>query len=182
MARRNELARERGFRSYGEQRRYSGDVKGRAGLEALPIGARDARQQALDVIARARRDGVDIKTAAGREHVPVASVKFWAASAVVAKDGRLVASAADRMYRPMYVYAGGKAVVVDTRGSRVASTVGAYHDAVRRYLETGDRGPLSKFEGKRIAGVTLDTDPVVLMEMARADDDAFESIYKMVEQ
>jgi hypothetical protein len=179
MGRRNELARARGFRSYAEQRRHSRTVEGRADLAALPPAAQEARQAALDAVAVARREGISLADAARREHVEPAAVAWWAGEAVSRKEGGWQVSTADRMFRPMVVYSGGEVVAVDVRGSRVASTVGAYHDAVRRYLMEGDASALRAMTGKKVGGIALETDPAVLEEMDRRGETEFESIYRM---
>ena len=67
----------------------------------------------------------------------------------------------------MRIYSDGQTVDVDVRGSRVASVVGEYHNAVRDYLTTGDVSALRRFDGQRVGGRTLETDPDVLDAMAR---------------
>ena len=177
MSRRNALAQARGFASYGQQRRFSSNVDNRQALEALPPGAREARQDSLDVLAVARREGIDVATAAGRLGVSVDSVAWWAGNSL--RGGK--AAAADRMFRPMYVYSAGQVVPVDVRGSRVASTIGAYHSAVQHYLSRGDASRLGAFSGKRVGGVELETDLDVIDELARRGEFDFESLYRMVE-
>ena len=90
-------------------------------------------------------------------------------------------SAADRMFRPMLVYSGGDVVKVDVRGSRAASTIGAYHDAVRRYLVDQDPSGLAAMAGTKVGGVLLETDPAALEELDRRGELDFESIYRMVD-
>lgn len=84
------------------------------------------------------------------------------------------------MYRRLGVYSGGRSVAVDVRGSRAASVVGEYHNAVRHYLTTGDESQLRRFAGKRVGGVELEADPDVLDEMARRGLFSFDSIYRAV--
>src|SRR5436309_3365606 len=137
QSRRDELARDRGFASYAQQRRYTPTVANAADLAALPPAARESRQQSLDVLAAARRDGIDLATPARREGVSLGSVTWWLGETVHKSGGRWRPSGAYRMYRPMYVYSGGVAVPIDVRGSKAASTIGEYHAAVRKYLNTG---------------------------------------------
>lgn len=181
MSRRNALARERGFSSYAQQRRFGSVVRGRADLAALPPGARDARQRALDALAVARRGGLSLADAARREGSSVDSLRWWLGDAVTRSGRGWAPTTSDRLFRPMYVYSAGRAVPVDVRGSRVASVVGAYHAAVRRYLSTGDDSSLAKFAGKRVGGVELETDLDVIDELARRGEFDFESIYRMVD-
>ena len=180
MGRRNALARERGFTSYSEQRRATRQITKRTDLHNLPAAAQQARADALDVIAVARRQGIDLRTAARREQVPLSAVSFWAADAIADKKGGWHATGADRMFRPMYVYSAGQAVPLDVRGSRAASTIGRYHSAIGHYLNTGDESRLARFNGQTVGGVELETDPDVIDDLARRGRFDFESIYRMV--
>lgn len=181
MARRNAAARARGFTSYGQQRRYSNVVRNRADLAALPSGAQRARQEALDVLAVARREGLDIAEAARRERVSLDAVTYWANDAIQRTGRNWSPTAADRLFRPMYVYSAGQPVSVDVRGSRTSSTIGRYHSAVQHYLNTGDASRLERLKGVAVGGVELETDIDVLDELARRGAFDFESIYRMVD-
>jgi hypothetical protein len=180
MGRRNALARERGFKSYAEQRSTSRAISRRDDLAALPAAAKQARSDALDVIALARREGIDLTSAAKQLRVPSSAVTSWAADAIADRRGGGHVTAADRMFRPMYVYSGGQAVPVDVRGSRTASIVGRYHSAIGHYLNTGDDSRLTRFAGQTVGGVELEADPEVIDELARRGRFDFESIYRMV--
>jgi hypothetical protein len=180
MAKRNAAARARGFRSYAQQRTFGASVRNRSELAALPPRAQRAREQTLDVLATARRDGTDLATAAQREGIAVDVVAFWARDVVTRRRGRWHVAASDRLFRPMYVYSAGQVVPVDVRGSLRASTVGRYHAAVQQYLNTGDDSRLRRLAGVTVGGVELETDLDVLDELARRGAFNFESIYRMV--
>ena len=179
-SRRNELARERGFASYSEQRRYDRNVKNSKQLGDLPAGAQQARQDALYAIAVARREGIDLEEASRYAFTTPQSIAYWAPDVVTSTRSGWTIKPADRMYRPMYVYADGRQQAIDVRGSRVASTIGRYHSAIGHYLATGDDSRLQPFTGVTVAGVELETDPDVLDAIARREIFEFESIYRMV--
>ncbi|HUF97154.1 MAG TPA: hypothetical protein VMM60_03420 [Ilumatobacter sp.] len=181
MGRRNALARERGFSSYAQQRKFTPAMSSRTDLESLPPLAREARQRALDAIAVTRRERVDFAEATRREGTSPDSATWWLGDAVHRRGGRWQVAAADRLFRAMYVYSGGRMKPVDVRGSRTASSIGRYHAAVRKYLNTGDATALSPFLGKSVGGVELETDLDVLDEMGRRGEFDFESIYRMVD-
>jgi hypothetical protein len=181
MARRNELARAKGFRSYGEQRRFSAAIGNRAALAKLPAPAREARQAALDVLAEARRTGGDIAAIADREGVAVDAVRWWTSGAVRKGKGGFTVTSGDRLFRPMFVYSAGRAEPVDVRGDKVASDIGRYHSAIQHYLSTRDSSRLAKFTGRTVGGLELETDLDVIDELARRGSFTFESIYRMVE-
>jgi hypothetical protein len=124
--------------------------------------------------------GLSLRDAAGLAGTTPEAVAWHAGGALEGRRGRAAATSGDRMYRPMVVYSAGDVVAVDVRGSRKASEVGAYHNAVRHYLDTGDEGPLRRFAGKTVAGVEYEADPDVLDEMARRRQLNVESIYQLV--
>jgi hypothetical protein len=179
-SRRNELARERGFKSYAEQRKTKRGIANRADLASLPAAAQQARSDALDVIALARRNGINLAAASAHLGVPSAAVTFWGADAIADRRNGGHVTAADRMFRPMYVYSVGQATAVDVRGSRTASVIGRYHSAIGHYLKTGDESRLSRFNGQTVGGVELETDADVIDDLARRGRFDFESIYRMV--
>lgn len=178
--RRNDLARRRGFSSYRQQRQASNIVRNRGDLANLPASAQRTRQQALDAVALARRERVDLAVAAEREGTTLDAVTYWAPSAIERSGKTWNVQSADRLFRPMYVYSAGAPVAVDVRGSRTATKIGRYHAAVQRYLNTGDASRLAKFRGVRVGGVELEADLDVLDELARRGAFDFESIYRMV--
>jgi hypothetical protein len=107
-------------------------------------------------------------------------MRRYVGDALFVDRGRVRATAADRLYRPLFVYSGGRRVDVDVRGSRKASLVGAYHGAVRRYLATGEQEELRPFVGRTVAGVELEADPEVIEDIAHRGGFDFDSIYRMV--
>lgn len=180
MERRNELARERGFRNYSEQRRFDRNITNRAKLAALPAQAQQQRQLALDALAVSRREGIGLTAAASRQGISAQAVAWWTGDTVTRGGGRWQVAPSDRLFRPMYLYSDGQRVAVDVRGSRVASDIGRYHSAIGHYLRTGDTSRLTRLTGLRIAGVEVETDPDVIDGLARRGVFEFESIYRMV--
>ena len=178
--RRNQLARQRGFSSYSQQRGHSREVTNRADLDSLPPDAQEMRLRALDAIADARRSGSSLDDAAWRALIDPQAVAFWAPDAVTRSGAGWRVASADRMFRPMFVYSGGRRHLIDVRGSRVASQVGLYHSAVGHYLSTGDSSRLARFGGVRVAGVELETNPEVIDQLARRGVFEFETIYQAV--
>ncbi len=66
-----------------------------------------------------------------------------------------------------------------TRAQR--SFVAQHHNAIRTYLNTGKTDPLLPFEGRRIKGHLLETDPDVLDWWGLTGELAYESIYREVD-
>src|SRR5207248_7426203 len=119
-------------------------------LATLPPGAREGRQRALDALALARRESIDFAAAARREGIQAEGAAWWLGDVARRERGRWRVAAADRLYRPMYAYSAVGAIPLDVRGSRAASTVGSYLNAVSHYLNTDDESRLARFRGVRI--------------------------------
>ena len=65
-------------------------------------------------------------------------------------NGKPVVKRWDRIKRVMRVNTSGKEKSIEIRDSRTASVVGRYHNAVKQFLNTGDKTKLSKFRNKRV--------------------------------
>ena len=180
-ARRNQLARARGFRSRAEERKFTGRIRNREELYNLPLQAQQQRTRSLRAISAMRENPrLTIEEAAALEGTTPEAMKWHVDQALTKKGGKWQAAKADRLLRPMFVNSGGQVVAVDVRGSRKASELSRYHSAVRRYLATGDESQLIDFEGKKVAGVPYETSPAALEEMARRNQLDIESIYQAV--
>ena len=167
----NQRAQAYGFVSAGALRRFGGvsalkKVRNLRDLERLPRAAQDARALGLRGLAN-MREGKDIGTAAAEAGTTPAVILAYAAPALDRRGGRIFAKPADRLYRLMKVYSGGRPVVVAVRGSRKATLVSRHGMAVDAFVNyesfEGRSGEeiLAPFVGKRVGGVTLETDPRV---------------------
>jgi len=176
--RRTELARERGFRTYYEQSKAPKRIIGPFTLGQLPAQAQRMRDAALKALGMMRREGLDLGTASRRAGIPKHVITHYGREALTGTGGRARALRSDRLYRQLWIISGGQKVVVDVRGSRQASIVGEYWNAMQRYVE-GDDEALAPFRGKAVGGYELETDPDVLDELARRGDLSFEDIYRV---
>jgi hypothetical protein len=182
-SRRDAQARAEGFRSYADKRRHGGAAAARVSndqdLDRLPPAARSERRKALRALAEVRTDGLTPAQAARRNETTVDSMRFWAEGAL-RSDGTV--TRADRLLRPMRAIDRSvhTEVPVSVRGSKAASRLSAYWDAVEHYLDTGDDGPLGRFEGIRIAGIELETDTDVIDRLSLLGVLSFETIYQDV--
>ncbi len=178
---RNERARKIGFRSRAQQRRHPRRARNRADVDALPLAAQEARLASFDAMANWRsRSGVTIDDVAAEAGTNPDAMKWFGIDAVYREGGKWRVTRADRLLRTMRVNSRGDVVVVDVRGSRKASELGAYHAAVYRYLHTGDDDALQRFAGKSVAGVPYETNGDALEEMWRRGDLSVEDIYQLV--
>jgi hypothetical protein len=190
--RRNQRAIQEGFGSYGKKRRL-GTRLGLPGadtllrprnsqvLSAYPEAARRNYEASLGAVADMRREGLSTEQAAARHGLPVeVLVAFGGPALERQSDGSYAVRSADRMLRPMKVIeAGVGSRIVDVRGSRAASKVGSYWNAVNHYRDTGDDEPLRAFRGIKVGGVELETDPDVVDALIYMGVIEFETIYQV---
>jgi hypothetical protein len=98
-----------------------------------------------------------------------------------ARDGRTQPRKADRRRRRMLIPTSRGPTPVTIHGSKQASRLGRYMSAVGKYLRTGDADALDEFEGRRLAGHRLITDPDILSSLAQAGGLQLDQIYALPE-
>jgi hypothetical protein len=156
-------------------------VRGMRGYERLSDRDRAEYGRVLEALSRARSSTRPrrLGTAAREAHTSVRTIRKWVPEAVTTDAfGALAATRADRAFRPVSVIQrGGGVVEVSTRGSRRATVASEYAHTLDLY-RAGLVGPeaFQRFEGRRIGGVELETDPDRIDELdatGRLDDFEF---------
>lgn len=161
--------------------RFPRGVRRRADFARQSPTERARYEASLRVLSDMRADpSLSLRRAAEQRGMRPQTVRAYVGDALETHGRRWRVRPADRLYRPMFVYSAGQRVDIDVRGSRVASTVGAYHNAIKVYLETGDDTELRQFAGMRVGGVELEADPEVIEELGRRGAFDFASIYRLV--
>lgn len=179
--RRQERARAEGYRSYWAKRTDLRQVRGPRDLRELSVAEQEARARALETVSRMRSHDLSLTEAARQAATTPATVRRWAGASLVSEGRRVRVRPGDRLYRRMRVVGWDGPVVVDVRGSRVASLVGRHWDALGWYLSTGDASRLEDLRGARVGGIEVLTDLQRIKELARAGEPhSFESIYAQV--
>jgi len=98
-------------------------------------------------------------------------------------NGTPVVKRWDRIKRVMRVNTSGKEKSVEIRDSRTASVVGRYHNAVKQFLNTGDKTKLSKFRNKKVKDSKgklhrLETNPDEIIKInQRIEEPEFYEVY-----
>ena len=98
-------------------------------------------------------------------------------------NGKLVVKRWDRIKRVMRVNTDGKEKSIEIKDSRTASVVGRYHNAVKQFLNTGDKTKLSKFRNKKVKDSKgkmhrLETDPQKIVAInQRIEEPEFYEVY-----
>jgi hypothetical protein len=133
-------------------------------------GGRDNQLVALENLNTARtrhRPLHEVTTEDGRISFRT-QLKYTRAATTKDAFGRIVPKPADRLFRPMEILnARGKREMRAVYGSRKAALIGQHQSAIERFLTTGDESVLEPFQGKRVAGVELASDPDVIEHAAR---------------
>ena len=158
----------------------------RAGL-TIPHNLRQlaTRTRALHVLAHMRREHLSLAEASRLEHIKPGTVLRYVGSALRRDKpgGRFRATRSDRFKREFQIPALGPAKV-PVYGSKAASELSEYANAINHYLRAGDASRLEKFKGKtiRVQGRTIEltTDPSTLSTLAEADALRLDQLYASI--
>lgn len=113
------------------------------------------------------------------------TVKQHIKSAIRKKRERWVAKRTDRIERCLIINEKGQSIEIIVTNSKDASLIGEYHNAVKKFLETGDKSLLEKFKRRVIKDSKgkkhkLETNPDKLYEISEArEDEEFFEIYEV---
>jgi len=137
-----------------------------------------ARDRGLHVLAAMRDDPtLSLSHAAKLHAVKPDTVKKYFPSALKKSNGKLRATKSDRYTATLYIPdAQGNSVAIETRSWKERQEAGHYLRDLGRY-SGGDRKALSKWRGRKIAGVELVTDKraIVAMEPALSEFSLYRS-------
>ncbi|MGB6481995.1 MAG: hypothetical protein WBE86_00755 [Candidatus Acidiferrales bacterium] len=141
-------------------------------ISRLPDRSYAARDRGFHVLAAMRHDSkLSLTHAAKLEGVKPETLKKYFPSALEKTKGKFRATKSDRYTTTLYVPdASGGSVAIKTRSSKDREALGQYLRDLGRYLR-GDRDALSRWHGKKIAGIELVTDEgsIIAMEPALSD-------------
>jgi hypothetical protein len=137
----------------------------------------------VSVVSKMRSEKLSLQKAAQDHGISPRTVKKWAGKALQKRaNGKWVASKSDNLLRVLTIPTSDGTREVAVRGSKQATLLADYWNAVHRYLETGDASRLIKFRGKHIKDATgeqlpLPTDRAELNRLGSAGVLSFESLY-----
>jgi len=98
-------------------------------------------------------------------------------------NGKLAVKRWDRIQRIMRINSRGKEKSVTITDSRTASVVGRYHNAVKHFLNTGEKVKLDQFKNKRVKDASgkiyrFETNPEKIIQInQRIEEPEFFEIY-----
>jgi hypothetical protein len=138
-------------------------------LASLSKRSYAARERALHALAASRNDpGVPLTLIAKREGTKVETIEKYFPSELVRVNGKLRVTKSDRYTQTLYIPdAQGNSIAIKTRSSKERSEAGQYLRDIGRALR-GDVRALTKWRGKKIAGVELFTDEGALVSIEPA--------------
>lgn len=135
---------------------------------------KERRNRALHALGHMRREHLSLTAAARLEHAKPATVLRYVGSAIRQdrSGGRYRATKADSFKRELRIPTALGPTKVPIYGSKAASTVAKYANAVNRYLRTGDTSRLDEFKNKPLRTgkreLELVTDAATLTALAQA--------------
>lgn len=141
-------------------------------LRALSLAQEQARGNALEALSLMRSKGYSLTRAAREVEMTREAVRAWTGRSITKKGRRFVARGADKLVREMQVLTVRGPQTVPIFDSRAASTLGAYHAAVKDALR-GRPEALKAFRRKTLRtggkkGFPFITDLRVLRRLAQA--------------
>jgi DNA-binding CsgD family transcriptional regulator len=151
----------------------------RLSVSKLSSRSLEARNRALHALT-AIRHGASLAEAAKAEGVSQRTIRKYVGSALRQDHvgGRIRAVATDRFARYLQIPGQeiGGPTKVSVKGIKQATELASYVNARAIFLRTGDTTALRRFEGKKIGGHTLVTDPQLLTALAEQGD-SFDQLY-----
>jgi len=153
-------------------------------IERLPNRPKAlARERALSALSR-MRGGMSLRAAARDAFTTPETVRRYLPAAVKrAASGRYVATTSDQYVRTLRFLNARGMDVVTVRGSRTASRIAEYWNAVDHFLKTGSTQRLWKFRGQSFQAGKIKhpfiTSPEVLKQFGHQGEVQFEDLYAL---
>lgn len=152
-------------------------------IESLTENQKGQYELSLEAVRLMRRQGMSLTEAAKQINLSPKTIKYMAGKALEYNGSRYKAKPLDHLERMMMFYDEKGPMTIRVRSSKVASLIGQYHAAVRKYTHTGDFSDVLTFKGKAIIDATgtrrdFMTGQKQLDEFIRSGEVRFESIYQ----
>ncbi len=150
---------------------------------AKPETFKDTYDRVIEAISKMRNGKVSLTQAAREARVSPRTVTKWGKSALrKGKSGKYQVKKSDTLLRVLSIPTPDGTRSIALRGSKQASLLGEYWNAVHRYLQTGDASKLNEFRGQTLkdasdVDVPLLVDPAALNRLGSAGVLSFESLY-----
>lgn len=142
------------------------------------------REKSLEVLSEVRRNKKSLSSASKDKGLSLKTV-LQNTNAFKKVGNRWVSKTYDHIPRVMKINTNGKVKSIEINDSRTASLIGRYHNAVKKYIDTGDSKDLARFEGKTVKDVngnlyTFETDTEALDDIHEGiEEPEFYDIYSV---
>jgi hypothetical protein len=152
-------------------------------LDRLSEGQARMRSLSRKVYSKMKNEGLSLESAASKVGITPRAV-LNNLNGFVKKYGRWMPKANYKNSADMLINSQGQRSFITVGDFRSASVIGQYHNAVRRFYETGDVRLLSPFVGRDVKDASgmswkLETDSRTLYEIReRQEDEEFYDIYR----
>ena len=148
----------------------------RRAWNTLTPNQKASRKLALKVLSTMRQ-GKSLRYSANQFGIDINTATKHLRSALTKKKGKWIAKKLDRIQRSMLISTKGAQKTIVVANSNDASLIGQYHNAVKKFLRTGDESLLKPFKGKKVKDVKgkkyeLETDPQNLFDIEEAKEDS----------
>lgn len=143
---------------------------------------KELRDRSLEVLSEARRTRKSLTKISKQKGISPKTVLHHT-NAFKKVNRRWVAKKFDKISRSMIINENGKKISIEINNSRHASTIGKYHNAVKEFLNTGNKKKLSEFSKKKIKDSnknvhSFETDPDKIIKIEeRVQEPEFVDVY-----
>jgi hypothetical protein len=150
---------------------------------ARPEKFKDVWDRVVSVVSKMRSEKTSLQKAAQEYGISPSTVKRWAGSALQKRsNGKWGAKKNDNLLRLLTVPTPEGTREVAVRGSRQATQLAEYWNALHHYLATGDDSRLENFRGQSVKDaegvqILFPTDRALLTRLGSAGVLSFESLY-----
>ena len=107
------------------------------------------RERSLEILSIAKKSKQSLSEIAKKNHVSVGTV-IKNTNAFKKINNKWIPKKFDRISRVIKINENGTEKSIEIKDSRITSLVGRYHNAVKQFLNTGDKKSLSEFRNKKI--------------------------------
>ena len=140
------------------------------------------RKRSLEVLSEARKSKGSFSKIAKKHDIAPKTV-LYNTNSFRKRRGRWNAKRFDKIPRVMKINENGKEISIQINDSRTAALIGRYHNAVKKFLNTGDKKALRKFRRKKIKDIdgnlhSFETNPASIIEInERIEEPEFYELY-----
>ena len=143
---------------------------------------KSVREKSLEILSIAKKSKQSLSEIAKKNHVSVGTV-IKNTNAFKKINNKWVPKKFDRISRVIKINENGTEKSIEIKDSRIASSIGSYHNAVKQFLNTSDKKSLSEFRNKRIKDAhgklhKFETNPKKIINInERIEEPEFYEIY-----